>query len=51
MSVVTVVSDLSGVKVWAVWLGKPPRPAEEPAEVCGGGVASRMGIRREIMMY
>ena len=37
MSVVTVVSDLSGVKVWAVWLGKPPRPAEEPAEVCGGG--------------
>ena len=37
MSVVTRVSDLSGVKAQAVWLGKPPRPAEEPAEGCGGG--------------
>ena len=50
MSVVTRVSDLSGVKVWAVWLGKPPRPAEEPAEGCGGG-PSRMGTRRKIMIY
>ena len=48
MSVVTRVSDLSGMKVWAVWLGKPPRPVEEPSEGWG---ASRMDTRREIMIY